>query len=117
MIFAIEEIPALTLEDEDIVVLFGNLLENAVHECVRLRDRGIKDVAIKVKMTDKNGKVLFSVRNPVCERVEIKENRVIREPESGHGIGLGNVREVVEKYGGNLEISCDEKDFLAVVMI
>ena len=117
MIFAVEEVRDLRIDDEDIVILFGNLLENAIHECIRLRDRGARDVAIKVKMANKNGKVLFSVSNPVCEKVEIMENRVVRESDPGHGIGLGNVREVVDKYGGELEISCDEKDFLAVVMI
>ncbi|MCR5602617.1 MAG: GHKL domain-containing protein [Lachnospiraceae bacterium] len=117
MIFAVEEVRDLRIDDEDIVILFGNLLENAVHECARLRNRGVKDVAVKVKITNRNGKVLFSVSNPVYGKVEIKENRVVRESEPGHGIGLGNVREVVEKYGGELEISCDEKDFLAVVMI
>ena len=39
------------------------------------------------------------------------------EATEGHGIGLSNVENVVRKYGGDFAISCDDKEFVAVVMI
>lgn len=35
----------------------------------------------------------------------------------GHGIGLHNVKGVVEKYNGSFAISCDENEFMVAVMI
>ena len=34
-----------------------------------------------------------------------------------HGVGLMNVKAVVDKYGGDFAISCDQEKFQAVVMI
>lgn len=45
-------------------------------------------------------------------------------PENGiytamfyHGIGLLNVKAVVNKYGGDMVLSCDENEFKAVVIL
>ncbi|MBR4342378.1 MAG: GHKL domain-containing protein [Lachnospiraceae bacterium] len=51
------------------------------------------------------------------QKVEIEENRGQRSSKDGHGIGLSNVQGVVEKCDGNFAISCDEKEFVAVVII
>lgn len=34
-----------------------------------------------------------------------------------HGVGLMNVKAVVDKYGGDFAISCDQEKFQAVVML
>ena len=34
-----------------------------------------------------------------------------------HGIGLLNVKAVVDKYGGDMVLSCDENEFKAVVIL
>ena len=50
-------------------------------------------------------------------KVIIENNEVMDKQSDGHGIGLVNVRETVEKYDGSFAISCDEKEFTAVVII
>lgn len=117
MIFAVGDMRGIRVEDEDIIILFGNLLENAIHECERLVKSGISEVAMRVKLKDVGENILFTVQNPVLERVLIEEDRVLKKAEEGHGIGLLNVREVAWKYDGTLSISCDEKEFTATVMI
>ena len=49
--------------------------------------------------------MIFTVRNPVVQKVEIMNNKVQEIPKDGHGIGLSNVESVVEKYGGTFVIS------------
>ena len=40
------------------------------------------------------------------------------DPDGGiHGVGLMNVKAVVDKYGGDFAVSCDEKKFRAVVIL
>ena len=106
----------IRLSDDDIVVVMGNLLENAIHECEKIKSLG-KTASVQVKLVEKDSKMIFTVRNPVVQKVEITDNKVQGAQQGGHGIGLSNVESVVEKYGGTFAISCDEKEFTAVAII
>ena len=116
MSFSVSELKDVRLTDDDIVVLLGNLLENAIHECEKITAEG-KVASISVKFVEASGKVILNVRNPVREKVEIVDNKVVTPSHEGHGIGLSNVETVTEKNGGTFAISCDENEFVAVVMI
>lgn len=100
-----------------LMTLSRNLLENAINECSRLVEGGVSDPAIQIRLAKVNGKTVLSVKNPVVSKVEIRDNEIVGSLAPGHGIGLMNVREVVDKYGGDLVLSCDDREFMAVVMI
>lgn len=117
MLFAVEDMHDFRMDEEDIVILFGNLLENAINECSRLVEGGVSDTAIQIRLAKVNGKTVLSVKNPVVSKVEIRDNETVGPLPHGHGIGLMNVREVVDKYGGDFVLSCDDREFMAVVMI
>jgi len=105
MTFRVGDMGGLRLDEEETVILLSNLLDNAIHECVKVARRGRKAV-IHVKLVQEGGKLIFSVRNPVAEKVQATE-----------GIGLSNVKAVADKYGGDFAVSCDEEKFQAVVML
>ena len=98
------------------MVLLGNLIENAIHECERVTEQG-KAASISIKFVEKEGTLVLTVRNPISRRVDIEDNRVVNPEHDGQGIGLLNVESVAEKNGGSFVISCDENEFVAVVMI
>lgn len=116
MTFAVSELKDVRLADDDIVVLLGNLLENAIHECEKVTAQG-RVASISVKFVEASGKVILNVRNPVREKVEIVDNKVATLSHEGHGIGLSNVESVSERNGGTFAISCDDNEFVAVVII
>ncbi|GFI45414.1 hypothetical protein IMSAGC019_00725 [Lachnospiraceae bacterium] len=105
MTFRVGDMGGLRLNEEETVILLSNLLDNAIHECVKVVKAGRKAV-IHVKLVQEGGKLIFSVRNPVEEKVEAVE-----------GTGLSNVKAVADKYGGDFAVSCDEEKFQAVVML
>lgn len=105
MTFRVGDMSGLRLNEEETVILLSNLLDNAIHESVKVVGQGRKAI-IHVKLVQEDGKLIFSVRNPVAEKVEVVE-----------GIGLMNVKAVVDKYGGDFAVSCDEEKFQAVVML
>lgn len=107
----------LKMKEEDIVIVLGNLLDNAMTECEKLSASGEGGALIFLKLVYEDDKMLLSIKNPVREKVEITDNIVQKEHDSGHGIGLLNVRSVVEQYGGDLALACDEKEFRAVVIL
>ncbi len=116
MTFAVSELKDVRLANDDIVVLLGNLLENAIHECEKVTAQG-RVASISVKFVEASGKVILNVRNPVREKVEIVDNKVATLSHEGHGIGLSNVESVTERNGGTFAISCDDDEFVAVVII
>lgn len=105
MTFRVGDMGGLRLDEEETVILLSNLLDNAIHECVKVVRQGRKAV-IHVKLVQEGGKLIFSVRNPVVEKVQVTE-----------GTGLSNVKAVVDKYGGDFAVSCDMEKFQAVVML
>lgn len=107
----------LKMKEEDIVIVLGNLLDNAIAECEKLLAFGSGCVLIFLKLVYEDGNMILSVKNPVREKVKIIDNIVRKEHSSGHGIGLLNVRSVVEQYDGDLALVCDEKEFKAVVIL
>ena len=116
MTFAISDLHDIKIADDDIVVMLGNLLENAVHECEKVISRG-QTASISVKFVERDERVILNIRNPVTQRVDIQDNKVTTPSREGHGIGLSNVESAVERYDGSFAISCDDKEFVAVVMI
>ena len=40
MIFRVGDMSGMRLDGEEIVILLSNLLDNAIHECVKVVDRG-----------------------------------------------------------------------------
>ena len=105
MTFRVGDMGGLRLNEEETVILLSNLLDNAIHECVKVARQGRKAV-IHVKLVQEGGKLIFSVRNPVAEKMQITE-----------GAGLSNVKAVADKYGGDFAVSCDAEKFQAVVML
>ena len=105
MTFRVGDMDGLRLDEEETVILLSNLLDNAIHECVKVVRQGRKAV-IHVKLVQEGGKLIFSVRNPVVEKAEVVE-----------GTGLSNVKSVADKYGGDFAVSCDAEKFQAVVML
>ncbi len=116
MTFAVSDLHSIRISDEDIVVILGNLIENAMHECEKVIVSG-SDASIQVKFVEKDDNLILMVRNPVVQKVTIVDNKVQITSEESHGIGLTNVEEVTAKYGGSFAIACTEDEFCAVVMI
>lgn len=116
MIFQVGDVHEIQLTEEEIVILLGNLLDNAIAECEKVVKAG-RDAVIQFKLVYEDGKVILSIKNPVLAKVQIVDNKVQVNAKSGHGIGLKNVEAVAEKYDGNIAFDCDEKEYRAVVIL
>ncbi len=99
------------LEVFDIVTIMGNLLDNAIeaqHDLIEKR-------YIKLYTEDIEGRTIIEIRNR-CNRdkLTIKDGEFIstKKDKDHHGIGLGNVREVIKKYNGEYKIDIQENEFV-----
>ena len=116
MIFQVGDVHEICLTEEEIVILLGNLLDNAIAECEKVIKAG-KDAVIQFEFIYEDGKVILSIKNPVLAKVQIVDNKVQANHRNGHGIGLKNVEAVAEKYDGSIAFACDEKEFRVVVIL
>ncbi len=82
MIFKVGDMQGLKLDGEETVILLSNLLDNAIHECVKVVRAG-RNAVIHIKLVQEGGKLIFSVKNPVVEKVQVTDGIVL---DSGGGI-------------------------------
>ena len=125
VILKVGDLQEICLEEEEIVILLSNLLDNAIRESEKVLKNTGKAV-IHLKLECEEHKLIFAVRNPVTEKVEIENDTIKSKRGDHHGIGLLNVKAVVDKYGGDMGFpamkmnlrqwsSCKEMVFVCVI--
>jgi sensor histidine kinase YesM len=98
----------------DVAIILGNLLDNAIEAVAELE----KEREIKTKLNYDKGRLIILVENPY-QGERIKEgNRYLttnKEP-SKHGLGLKNVKSVLQKYDGTMDIT-QQKEVFSVSLL
>lgn len=85
----------------DLCTIVSNLLRNAINACEK--EDGKKE--IQFGLYDCEDNLCIVVKNTSEKRVEVRNGRLV-VPESDsryHGLGIGNVKNVVEKNDGSME--------------
>ncbi|MCM1540013.1 MAG: ATP-binding protein [Blautia sp.] len=112
------DLTGLQLKPDEICSLFGNLLDNAMEECLRVS--GERKILITCRTRERD--FYFSVRNTLAEKGTPQETPLAsrksdRENVVGHGLGLRSVERVVNRYGGELVTEVREGMFTAAVWL
>lgn len=106
LVMAVNDLSKLLMSREDIVTLLVNLLDNAIEACEKLNENKV----IQFKMILEDGELTISVRNPVKTPVTVKGKRIptTKKEKSGHGLGILNINEVIEKNQGTSILECQD---------
>ena len=103
----------IDIEEMDQCVIFSNLIQNALDELSRIKE-GRR--WIKIQLQSGNNFMQFQVQNAAQGSKKIMASGLPgseKKNKKNHGIGLKNVREVLEKCNGILEIDSTTEMFLA----
>ena len=97
-LFYANDLSDLWLEEQDAVSLLSNLLDNAIEACGKLES----ERKIWVKLVREKRQFVLSIRNTVSEPIDIQDDAIptSKEDKGRHGIGLKNVRMILDKYQG-----------------
>lgn len=98
----------------DICTVLSNLLSNAIRAEIEAEGR---EVLVNIKYTD--DKVLFIVENDYVHELNEVDGvfKTTKQDSLGHGYGLSNVNECVEKNGGSISISTEQNRFKVMIMM
>ena len=110
----------LKLEPASISIIFGNLLNNAIEGCNRLKQSDYKSIDVAFYQEPGNGLYIkisntADIKNIKRENNKIKTSK--KTEERFHGIGLDSVRKELEKYKSFLKISMHHNTFVAEVKV
>jgi len=110
------QIPKVCCMNEfDLCVLFGNILDNALEACERLGVDNGGFINIQAKPVKKC--FLLEVKNSMDRREKYTKGFTNKENKKGHGIGLQNVGDVVGKYNGAMNIEAENGIFVISILI
>lgn len=117
MLFVVKvnDLSALRIKDEDIVLILSNLLNNAIEASEQC-----ENPIIKMKFVKEEHQIVLSVTNTFSGKPVIVGKRYIttkNEEADRHGIGLENIKETVEKYDGSCVIKHDKNNFKVAILI
>lgn len=115
MVVLMNDLKEIPMTEEDMVVLLSNLLNNAIEACGRLKE---STGLIKFKFMQEGEKVILSIRNPIEESLKKVNGQVqtSKENEEEHGVGIGNIERVIEKYGGEGTYQEEAGEFFYVIV-
>lgn len=105
----------LRIPENDLSVLLGNLLENALDACCA-QHSGLKQIIIKAKTSYTT--LFFTIDNSYdCTIRQDRHGHYLSTKKNGTGLGLVSVQSIVEHYDGNLTITPDPEMFRVSVML
>lgn len=100
----------------DICSLFGNAIENAIEAVSLLPDPGDRNISFQVR--ESRGMLVVTVENYYTGKLTVEDGlpRSGKGDDLNHGFGMKSIRNVAEKYGGEMTVLVDEMFHLTVLV-
>lgn len=104
------------IEDMDLNTVVANLLDNAI-EASEKCEKDQRNISFKIK--DVKQFIVIECCNNCKEKSAGKKHifQTTKDNKEEHGYGMENIKETVEKYGGQTEFSCESGVFSAKIMM
>ncbi len=105
------------LRTDDIYVIFGNALDNAIRAVFELPD--LEKRVISVKIITQGRLLVIQIQNYYHEKLKFEDHLPVttKSNKKNHGYGLKSIRYTAEKYNGTITVFADEQIFYLQVFI
>lgn len=104
----------LSIEDVDLCVLLGNLLDNAIEACEKIPE---EMRFLRIYMVAKKSQLYVSIQNSAKEELDFNERNYISTKRGVHGLGMKRVKAMTDKYDGYLTLANESGIFAAEVTL
>lgn len=105
----------LGIPEEDICVIFGNLLENAIEACERQEEGARRNIFLR--SSQKDSRLMIVMNNSYEGNVRYSQGYFCSSKRNGVGIGVESIKTVVKKYEGTALFEPEEKEFRVSIVI
>ncbi|GAA0181072.1 hypothetical protein SH2C18_36570 [Clostridium sediminicola] len=107
----------ISIDDMDICSIFANTLDNAIEASLKIEDISKRKITIKARTS--KGYFSYSISNQKINDVLVEKGSIIssKQAKETHGYGLQNVRDIVNKYNGTIDINYNSEEFSLVMII
>lgn len=102
----------LSVEDVDLCVILGNLLDNAIEACQKIEE---ESRTMRLYMAVNKGQFYLSLQNSAPEEPGFDARNYITSKRGNHGLGMKRVKAAVDKYHGYLNLANEPGIFAAEV--
>lgn len=98
----------------DLTALMGNLLDNAKEAAVQSDEKNIE-----LKMYYDRNILKIKVTNSYKDKPKVKDNIfvTIKKDKEMHGYGMKIIKNVVDKYSGNMDIKYSDNEFAITIIL
>lgn len=105
----------INIERYDLSVALGNLLDNAIEACKKIRNLDDRYIDVNIFMTDTA--LVLNILNSAEGINTILKLKSDKPDKVRHGYGLSNVNRISEKYGGSFTVERKESKFEATIVL
>ena len=102
----------LPMEDVDLCVILGNLLDNAIEACQKVEE---DSRTLRLYMAVNKGQFYLSLQNSAPQEPDFDARHYITSKRGNHGLGMKRVKAAVDKYQGYLNLANEPGIFAAEV--
>lgn len=106
---------SLFIEDVDLNMLLSNVLDNAIEY---LNSHNLVDKYIDVNIIEHQNILIVSVKNPTYKSFKYDSNMgTTKKDKLNHGYGLSIVKNIVNRYDGNVEFESSNNTFSVNILL
>ena len=105
----------LAIEDIDLCVIIGNLIDNAVESCRKMPEHAER--FLRIYLCIRQQQLYISVTNSTGETIRKLDAEYISNKHGDHGHGLKRIDLVVEKYNGYIRRANEPGVFSTEIML
>ena len=104
--------PVTFIADVDYSILVGNLLDNAIEATIEAKEN-----EINLCLSFYEDRFVIEVKNCVVDKPKSKQLLTNKKDKSKHGIGLKNIKDIVDKYNGQDVIEVNGNVFYVMCIL
>ena len=106
------------IDDVSLCTIFANTLDNAIEASLKIREPAARKISVKARSTD-SGYFSYEISNQKANPIVEKNGHILSDKKDAksHGLGIRNIREIIDRYNGTLDISYTEDTFTVTMLI
>lgn len=105
----------LAVSDVDLCAIIGNLIDNSVESCGKLRDGGERMLRVYIGVLKQQ--LYISVMNSTKEKERKRDSEFVSSKRGNHGHGLKRIDDIVKKYDGFINRKNEPGAFVTEIML